>query len=532
MRRLRFGSVIAAVAIATAGAIPLFAAPAGATNACGAPGGEFPMTPGAQSAWKVDCSTNALTKVDNLAAADAPDAFWHRGTARTVAITATASSQTITYASGAIAAGDIGRPISGGCLAATAFIETAGLTSGTVSTSQPATGCGAATATIEYTRSRVLANASCTTGGILTTPAGTKSGLFASTDVNKSVSGGPFPANAKITVFTSANQVTVAPAPASACTAGQLITLGAATYLSGVPVWNTDPMGVDMSNSTANGQAFSCAVVAAHAVFTQTAAAIAMGQNFSASYTNLQVIATGTSTVTTVVNSATATALTTAAAACPTGVTATAGTLDIGQPGGDAPQTGNTTATLGAEINLNPSLVKTQDNCNLNTFEGFEIAGTWMNPGFYAGGAVIGNPTLVSVGQIAYPTSLIAFAAYVRPQRTGDSLQAAAHFEFVFPSLPTTLAVCLTVPHTGVPTNATQLSFGILPTPLFTGIGVATGSGNPADPGVRALGPQTGAQTGHYILKNGATTVATGALPTCTITAATTTPPPITCGDG
>ena len=154
MRRLRFGSVIAAVAIATAGAIPLFAAPAGATNACGAPGGEFPMTPGAQSALKIDCSTNGGTKVDNFAAADAPDAYWHRGTARTVAITPTASSQTITYASGAIAAGDIGRPISGGCLAATAFIETAGATSGTVSTTQPATGCAAGTATIEYTRSR------------------------------------------------------------------------------------------------------------------------------------------------------------------------------------------------------------------------------------------------------------------------------------------------------------------------------------------------------------------------------------------
>jgi hypothetical protein len=286
---------------------------------------------------------------------------------------------------------------------------------------------------------------------------------------------------------------------------------------------------VEMSNSTANGQAFSCAVVSAHAVFTQTAAAIAQGENFSASYAKLQVIGIGTTTVTTTVTSATATALTTAAAACPTGITAAVGTLIIGQPGADAPVAGNTTASLGAEINLNPTLVPTQDDCVKNTFEGFFIAGTWMNPGFYAGGALIGNPTLVSVGQIAYPTSLLSFAAYVRPQRTGDGLQAGAHFEFVFPSLPTTIAVCLTG---GNPTNATQLSFGILPTPLAVAPFTATGSGNPADPGVRALGPQTGVQTGHYALKNGTTTVATGALPACTIVAATTTPPPITCGDG
>ena len=268
-------------------------------------------------------------------------------------------------------------------------------------------------------------------------------------------------------------------------------------------------------------------------MFTQTAAAIAMGENFSASYTKLQVISIGdatiTGTVTTVVNSATTTALTTAATACPTGLSATAGTLIIGQPGANSPVPGNTTASLGAELNLSPTLVHTQDDCVKNTFEGFFISGSWNNPGFYAGGALIGNPVLVSVGQIAYPTSLLSFAAYVRPQRTGDGLQAGAHFEFVFPSLPTTAAVCLT---SGIPTNATQLSFGILPTPLAVAPFTATGSGNPADPGVRALGPQTGAQTGHYALKNGATTVATGALPTCTIMAATTTPPPITCGDG
>src|SRR5471032_3117171 len=59
MRRPKFGSALAAVAIATAAAIPLLALPAGAVNACGAPGGIFPATPGAQSGVKFDCTTIA-----------------------------------------------------------------------------------------------------------------------------------------------------------------------------------------------------------------------------------------------------------------------------------------------------------------------------------------------------------------------------------------------------------------------------------------------------------------------------------------
>ena len=170
MRRPTFVSVLAVVALVSAGVIPLFAAPAGATNTCngaGVVGGQSPITPGAQSAWKIDCTTNALQKVDSITAGDAKDAYWHRGTARTVAITTVAGSQTITYASGAITAADIRRPISGGCLSTGlnvggVYIMTAGATSGTVSTKQPATGCGATTATIEYTNSRVLRDANCT----------------------------------------------------------------------------------------------------------------------------------------------------------------------------------------------------------------------------------------------------------------------------------------------------------------------------------------------------------------------------------
>ena len=58
MHRPRFGSVFAAVAIAAAAVVPLFAAPAGAANTCDA--GQFPASFAAQSGLKVDCHTDAF----------------------------------------------------------------------------------------------------------------------------------------------------------------------------------------------------------------------------------------------------------------------------------------------------------------------------------------------------------------------------------------------------------------------------------------------------------------------------------------
>jgi hypothetical protein len=228
--------------------------------------------------------------------------------------------------------------------------------------------------------------------------------------------------------------------------------------------------------------------------------------------------------VTTKVNSATATALT-LANPCPAGVTAAVGTAVIGEPGANAPHPNSAVASLSAELNLNPALVSTQDDCNKNTFEGFQVVGQWNNPGSYGGG--LGAPTIVSVGQISYPTAVLSFSAYIRPQPTGDALLAGAHYEYVFPSLPTSLAVCLTA---GNPANPTALAFGINPTDLSTAPALPTGSGTPGDPSVRAIGPQTGAFAGKYQLRLGTTVKATGALPSCTI-AAPTAAPTFACGD-
>jgi hypothetical protein len=520
MRRRKFGSALAAVAIATAAAIPILAAPAGAATACGAPGGIFPATPGAQSGIKIDCTTlaGAPGLVDNITVADALNGYWHHGAARTVAVTPTASSNTITFASGDITAADIARPISGGCIGGSAFIRTVGAGTATLSVNNGAS-CAATTATVEYTRNRVLVDATCTTAA--TGNLSSATALFTSADVNKTVSGGPFTQKAKITAVVSATKVTVAPAATAACTAPDTITIGAATLNgSGAVVWNTDPNTKQLQNAT-GAQAFTCS----GSTLTPTAAAKTAGGGVTSAYVGLKVVVTaGANTVTTKVNSATATALT-LANPCPAGVTAAVGTAVIGEPGANAPHPNSAVASLSAELNLNPALVSTQDDCNKNTFEGFQVVGQWNNPGSYGGG--LGAPTIVSVGQISYPTAVLSFSAYIRPQPTGDALLAGAHYEYVFPSLPTSLAVCLTA---GNPANPTALAFGINPTVLFTAPSLPTGSGNPGDPSVRAIGPQTGAFAGKYQLRLGTTVKATGALPSCTI-AAPTAAPTFACGD-
>ena len=206
--------------------------------------------------------------IDRLEVHDAIDATWHHGAARTVTVNATLNSATITYASGTLTAADVRRPISAFTAASApifrggTFIRAVAATSATLSQTAAVTQ-SAAHATIEHTNSRVLVDANCTTAAAsnLTSPTAT----FTATDVNKSVSGGPFGAGSKITAVVNATTATVAPHAITACTDGNVsvagvqdtITIGAATYSGTTPVWSADPFTRALSNSAA-GQAFSC----------------------------------------------------------------------------------------------------------------------------------------------------------------------------------------------------------------------------------------------------------------------------------
>jgi hypothetical protein len=548
MRRPRFAAVLIAVGVATAGAISLAVTPAGAVNACGAPTGQFPNIPWAQTAWKIACTTNAGTLVNNATFADAGNSYFHRGAARTITITAaTAGAFTVTGAAGAfLNPADIKRPISGGCIGGGAFIQSIAGNVATLSRANTTPCTVPFTATIEHTYSRVLFNATCTNAGVTSTLAEPNASLD-TPDIGKSVSGGPFRLGSRITAVSgvSPNKTATVSIPGGAdtnvnpCTNPNGITIGQATYNPSntqTVVWDSDPMSVWLQNSVANGQAFSCA----GSTLTQTAAASAQTQTFNVAYIGLRVLISGGGPpVSRTVAAVTATTMALGGGACPVGVTATIGYAAIGQPGANAPKAQNAAATIGAELSLDSGLVSTADDCANHQFEGVEIVGRWSNPENslgtgpgYTTTSVSGGPTLTSVGQILFPTSVVSFAGYIRPQRTGGlvgGVPAGSHFEYVLPSLPTSTALCKTGPN---PSDPTAVAYGIAGnTPALTPF-LPVGSGNPADPPVRWLGPQQpGATNGWYLLKNGAATVNTAALPSCMVQSILG-PPTFNCGAG
>ena len=119
MHRPKFGSVLAAAAVAMAAVVPIFvASPAGAANQCTA--GEFPSSFAAQSGLKVACHTDAGTTANHIDVHDAPNVEYHHGAARNVSLVGspssfTANSATLKFAAGTLKNTDLRRPINAFC---------------------------------------------------------------------------------------------------------------------------------------------------------------------------------------------------------------------------------------------------------------------------------------------------------------------------------------------------------------------------------------------------------------------------------
>jgi hypothetical protein len=335
--------------------------------------------------------------------------------------------------------------------------------------------------------------------------------------VNKSVSGGSFSTGARISAVVSGTTVTVTPAPTLAhASADDVITIGGVRYTAASPSTATTYPETWTRQMLKTGGSASCA----GSTLTVTAA----GGGFTSHDALLGVyFRNGAATVagSWLINSTTAT---TAAlsAACPAAAAWTH--VVIGQAGANAPANGAAMTSLTASLNLNPALVADQDDCNKNTYEGFQVIGAWNNPGFFAVTGVLGAAPDRSIAQVVFPTAVISFAGYVVPKTTADT-QAAPHYDFVFPLLPTSLAVC--TPGAGVTTNKTALTLGFYATTLSTAPVLATGSGNPSSPPIRELGPATGTFSEKVQLYNGATLLST-ITPThpagCAIVTSTATP--------
>jgi hypothetical protein len=175
---------------------------------------------------------------------------------------------------------------------------------------------------------------------------------------------------------------------------------------------------------------------------------------------------------------------TTVILSAPTTGTTTTGSCTIGAPNANAPAldadpdspvytAGDTLGSLDLQFDVNPMLVIGQDSCSANTADGVVLTMGWQNPGStgpnakltnalaswtdlfgpfhnaYLPAGTFGVPTDVSlkyptITQLLVPTSVLTFAGYVEqiPANAPGESNTAAHYDIVFPVLPTSLAVC------------------------------------------------------------------------------------------
>ncbi|MDQ1495132.1 MAG: hypothetical protein QOG69_1615, partial [Actinomycetota bacterium] len=401
----------------------------------------FPNSPAGQSTLKVSCIlTNATAGSSAFyKTEDSSQAVWHVGAGRIVTGNTTSGSKTITLTAGVVTSADINHGISGysatapldltlagSNLPAGAFIvSVASATSATLNLAATATGT-AKKWTIENSDSRAVVDGHVTTASTTVTSATAhfcKVGLAgcgaSNNDVGRTITGTDIPHQTKIASVTNATTAIMTKAATATSTTEQL-TIG--------PAANQTTARFVHDTHTTSG---STTVTSASA-------------GFASWDTNLPVVGTNIPAGARIVTVTNATTIVISAAAT---AATSAGSLTIGGPSATAPKNGDTAMNLGAELDLNPALVAGSDACARNTPEGFNITGAWQNPGSYIA-AQLGTPTDASltrptIAQFAVPTSVITFAGYVMqmPASSGDT-NTAAHYDVVFPLLPTSLAVC------------------------------------------------------------------------------------------
>ncbi len=178
-----------------------------------------------------------------------------------------------------------------------------------------------------------------------------------------------------------------------------------------------------------------------------------------------------------------------------TPVTSFVGTeaVTIGDPSVTAPANGEAVVKQGIQLDLDPTLVAGSDPCTDDTAEGFALVGTWLNPGSFFSNAFATQPAAtMAIGEIKFPTGVgINYAAYViqRAALTAGDPQGTAHYDLVFPNVPTGLALCTSATSPGlglsIALSATTPTIETLP----------SGVGRPGTAQLRSLVPQV---TGGY----------------------------------
>jgi hypothetical protein len=438
------------VVLATTLTVPLGSPAAAApTNNCTID--SFPNTPGGLSNLQTNCTNTTATVSAStvIRHEDFQDAVWHQGASRFTGANGntTNGSATITNSTARFTFADVNHPISGANIPPDAFIRS--VTNATTAVMNiPAT----VTQTgqiwrIENGDGRLVTNGTTTIGS---TTISSPSMNFRAADIGRVVEGTNIRQGAKITSVPNANTAVLSLAATATGLGDQQLTVSPA------PTFTTSRQIKDGVSTNGSKQITSATA------------------RFQAGDVNLTINGPGVGAgnfIASVVNPTTA-MLKNNATASGSGQVWT-----IGLPSATAPLNDEVVANLGAELNLNPGLVAGEDECSTGTTEGFALQGIWRNPGFFdpaplgsSTDAVINSPV---IAQVIFPTTVISFAAYVMqvpPNKPGET-HTVAHYDVVFPLLPTGLAVCPSPDSVGAATTFNYAGF-TLSQQTLDGVGV------------------------------------------------------------
>jgi hypothetical protein len=450
-------------------------------NAATTPGGQisqYPAWGGTQSGWKAACIFQSETHnpatnnqvTSNFTFHDFPDAIYHNGAARTVSSSApVAAGNTFTMSDFGTATVDcagatafVNRSIAGTGIAPRTFVQSVNGAC-LVTLSKPVSGTINTTSSLKIDNSVARSIDDGTYANASTVIQSTSQGNCQASDAGLSVSGTDIPPGTTV-VGCNGNGWNINNATTAAGTSP-----GAEVITIGGTIQSTDTREVGDATFTA-----------IHTLVTPSARFVNPDDiglpvhSFGANPIPQPCFITGVTNATTVTVSCTLVVDTPAAHR-----------TDIGDPSATAPATGDDVMTQATQLALSPTLVAGSPNCNEDVASGFSIAGKWANPGSFTINTLATQPAgTKAVGEILFPTPVgLNYGAFVIERRalTAGDPQGAAHYDVVFPNVPTSSALCLSQTSPGLgftlTLNSTTLSFSSLP----------TGTGRPGTAQVRAI---------------------------------------------
>jgi hypothetical protein len=424
--------------------------------------GHYPAWPGSQSYLRVACIFDHSTAgggdfvSSTFTIHDFANAVWHNGAARTFAATANTAS-TITVADCRGAGSWVNRSITGTGVPARTFVTSvapnpctgAAPVVGTLTVNKTLTP-GAVTGNVLVENSNVRSVTDATLSPV--SPNITSASANFSTAVNNSDNGLSI-SGTNIDNGYVGGTLTVLSAT-TADIAGATITAGAAqTVTIGGTVETTTTRTINDGQFTATNQITSAANAA----------------RFQLSDVGLRVSGTGI-TQPCYIATRNSGSLVTLTSACNDGSAGATKVITIGEPTRTAPLSTDTVLNQGVQLPLNPTLVAGSAPCTADQSAGFGIEGTWLNPGSFTGGTFATQPAgTKAIGEILFSTSVINYGAFIiEMPATTDPLIGGAHYNIVFPNVPTTLALCPSTPTSpglgfSIGVNATGVSQAAIP---------------------------------------------------------------------